>query len=188
MSILSTVVLIPLLPAKKRTKPRHGFFKKVNIGTSVKDVGPSMCFGPQGLQVELLWLGAIRVPSPHLLPHPTARASREFPPGVLLLNNPGHTIAGKLIRADERTEEEMREGWGQICTQTSECKRSFLFFFIPVLPCCLPLLPSVPLSLTFRLNGCLIRAVITLIWCRAISTLCPSSSPVLPSLHPSTLQ
>lgn len=35
---------------------------------------------------------------------------QEFPLGVLLLNNPGHTIARELIRANERMEEEMRRG------------------------------------------------------------------------------
>lgn len=33
----------------------------------------------------------------------------EFPPGVMVLNNPGHTIAGETIIDHERTEEEMRE-------------------------------------------------------------------------------
>ena len=68
---------------------------------------------------------------------------QEFPLGVLLLNNPGYTIAGELIRANERMEEEMRGGGG-VHTQTSECNRSSLS---PLLPCCLAVSPSACLFL-----------------------------------------
>lgn len=38
---------------------------------------------------------------------------QEFPLGVLLLNNPGHTIAWELIRANKRMEEEIIGGGGR---------------------------------------------------------------------------
>lgn len=75
------------------------------------------------------------------------------------------------------------EEWeGAIHVQTSECKRSSAFLYSR--PALLSPLVFLSLSLSryelpLRLNGCPIRAVITLIWRRAISTLCPSLS--LPS-------
>lgn len=51
----------------------------------------------------------------------------EFPPAVLLLNNPGHTIAGEPIIAHERTEEEMRGRQG-LDTHTDIWMRAKLTF------------------------------------------------------------
>lgn len=54
-----------------------------------------------GVQVELLWLCAIRAGP--AIPRNFFRGW-----GVLLLNNPGLTIAWELIRGNERMAEEMR--------------------------------------------------------------------------------
>ena len=94
-------------------------------------------------------------------------------------------MAKELISADERTEEEevVADLHSDIWMQ-AELSLFLYFLSIPAVS-----LPSASLSLSsrapFRLNGCLIRAVITLIWCRAISTRCPSPPPSSP---PSTLQ
>lgn len=95
----------------------------------------------------------------------------EFPLGVLLLNKAGHTIAGESIIAHERMKEKKKGRGGRYARGPLNASEALLF-----LPFCLPLTVQAP----FTLNGCLIRAVITLIWCRAISTVCQSSSPSSP--------
>ncbi len=135
---LSTVVLILFIPKRLSCS-----FCSRSSGSEQQDesegqVSPSMCLALR-VQVELLWLGVIRE-GPAI--------PRNFSPGVLLLNNPGHTIAGELIRAHERMEEEMIGGGGEVRTLISKCNHDSLF--LSALPALLS--PSPPLSLSLSLS------------------------------------